>query len=76
MRKVDGKPVSAFVLFVNGSELEDGARFGEQIGTILEEEIPSFLKDLGEEISASGSDFETWYEAHPDRLKEIAAPYL
>ena len=76
MRKVDGKPVSALVLFVNGSELEDGARFGEQIGTILEEEIPSFLKDLGEEISASGSDFETWYEAHPDRLKEIAAPYL
>lgn len=76
MRKVDGKPVSAFVLYINGDEIQDGARFGEEVGTILEEQIPSFLKDLGEEIAASGSDFESWYAGHADRLKEIAQPYL
>ena len=75
MKKVDGKPVSAFVLYVNGKEGEP-AQFGEQLGTILEEEIPSFLKALGEEIAASGKDFETWYAENPERLKEIAAPYL
>ena len=75
MKKVDGKPVSAFVLYVNGKEGEP-AQFGEQLGTILEEEIPSFLKALGEEIAASGKDFETWYAEDPERFKEIAAPYL
>lgn len=75
MKKVDGKPVSAFVLYVNGKEGEP-AQFGEQLGTILEEEIPAFMKALGEEVAASGKDFETWYAANPERLKEIAQPYL
>lgn len=74
MKKVDGKPVSAFVLYVNGKEGEP-AQFGEQLGTILEEEIPAFMKALGEE-AASGRDFETWYTENPEKLKEIAAPYL
>ena len=69
MKKVDGKPVSAFVLYVNGKEGEP-AQFGEQLGTILEEEIPAFMKALGEEVAASGKDFETWYAANPERLKE------
>ena len=52
------------------------AQFGEQLGTILEEEIPAFMKALGEEVAASGRDFETWYTENPEKLKEIAAPYL
>ena len=75
MKKVDGKPVSAFVLYVNGKEGEP-AQFGEQLGTILEEEIPAFMKALGEKVSASGKDFETWYAENPEQLREIAAPYL
>lgn len=75
MKKVDGKPVSAFVLYVNGKEGEP-AQFGEQLGTILEEEIPAFMKALGEEVAASGRDFETWYTENPEKLKGIAAPYL
>ena len=75
MKKVDGKPVSAFVLYVNGKEGEP-AQFGEQLGTILEEEIPAFVKALGEEVAASGKDFESWYTENPQKLKEIAAPYL
>lgn len=75
MKKVDGKPVSAFVLYVNGKEGEP-AQFGEQLGTILEEEIPAFMKALGEKVSASGKDFETWYAENPEQLRAIAAPYL
>lgn len=75
MKKVDGKPVSAFVLYVNGKE-EDCGQFGEQVGTILEEQIPAFLKELGEAIAASGMPFESWYAANPEKIKEIAQPYL
>jgi len=76
MKKVDGKPVSAFVLYVNGDDSQGCEQFGEQIGTILESEIPSFLKDLGTAISESGMDFDTWYGGNADKFKEIAAPYI
>ena len=75
-RRVDGKPVSAFLLCVNGREEQGCARFGEEIGTILEEDIPSFLKDLGKAVSDAGTDFETWYENNEDTFKKIAQPYL
>ncbi len=75
MKKVDGKPASAFVLYVNGKEGEP-SQFGEELGTILEEEIPAFMKALGEEVAAGGKDFETWYAENPEKLKGIAAPYL
>lgn len=76
MKKVDGKPVSAFVMTVNGEDEENHERFGEQLGTILETDIPAFFKDLGEEISASGMLYDDWYAKNPERFKEIAGKYL
>lgn len=75
-KRVDGKPASAFVLFVNGKEEQDTACFGEELGTILESDIPAFLQELGRVISESGQTFEDWYEDNADTLKEIAQPYL
>ena len=76
VKKVEGKTEPAFVLYVNGEEEEGGERFGEQIGTILERDIPTFLKALGQEISDSGCKYDEWYAEHADRFKEIAAPYV
>lgn len=76
VKKVDGKPQPAFVLTVNGNDEEGHERFGVQIGLILENEIPAFLKELGAEIAASGMRYDAWYEQHEDRFKEIAAPYV
>ena len=75
MKKVDGNPQPAFVLTVNGNDEEGKERFGEQIGTITEAEIPEFFKELGKEISDAGMKFEQWYEGHADRFKQIAEPY-
>ena len=50
-------------------------RFGKQVGTILERDIPAFLKALGNEISASGMDFDKWYASHAERFDEISAPF-
>ena len=76
MKKVEGKPKPAFVLTVNGSDKEGKERFGEQIGTVTEAEIPVFLKELGKEISDAGMKFDEWYENHADRFKELAEPYV
>lgn len=76
MKKVDDKPAPAFLLYVNGDDAQGHEQFGEPIGTILESEIPSFLKELGTAISKSGMDFHTWYEKNANKLKEIAAPYI
>ncbi len=76
MKKVDGKPRSAFVLTVNGNDAEGAERFGEQVGTVLESEIPAFLKELGAEIQRTGMKFDEWYAEHADRFFEIAKPYV
>lgn len=75
VKRVDNKPQPAFVLVVNGKEEEGQEQFGEQLGTILESDIPKFLKELGDEIAAAGTTFDVWYEGHEDRLREIAASY-
>ena len=76
VKKVDGKPESGFVLFVNGLEGQNVAQFGEQIGTIAEAQIPKFMEELGKVIQESGMKFDEWYAENEDKFKEIAAPYV
>lgn len=75
VKKADGAMQPAFVLTVNGEDSQGAECFGKQVGTILESDIPVFLKELGTEIAASGMNFEKWYENHASRFDEIAAPY-
>ncbi|MCI8561035.1 MAG: nitrite/sulfite reductase [Dorea sp.] len=76
VKKADGAMQPAFVLTVNGEDEQGKERFGEQVGTILESEIPAFLKELGTEIAQSGMKYDEWYEDHEDRFAEIAKPYV
>lgn len=75
-KKVDGKTQPAFVLFVNGNDTEGQERFGEELGTITEQDIPQFLHELGAEIEKSGLSYTEWYQAQPTRIREIAAFYI
>ncbi len=75
VKKADGAMQPAFVLTVNGEDIQGTERFGKQVGTILERDIPAFLKALGNEISASGMDFDKWYASHAERFDEISAPF-
>lgn len=76
VKKADGAMQPAFVLTVNGRDAEGIEHFGDQVGTILEKDIPAFLKELGEEISKSGMMYDEWYEEHAERFAEIAKPYI
>ena len=73
---VDGKPQSAFALFVHGESRQGGETMGRELGTILENRVPEFLVELGKTVAASGVSFADWNAQNPDGLEEIAAPYL
>ena len=74
-KKAEGAMQPAFVLFVNGNDRQGEERFGEEIGTILQTEIPSFVHDLGLALAEAGEDFDTWYEKNRDAFMAIAGKY-
>lgn len=73
---VDGKPQSAFALFVHGESRQGGETMGRELGTILESRVPEFVVELGKTVAASGLSFADWNAQNPDGLEGIAAPYL
>ena len=73
---VDGKPQSAFTLFVGGCDLQGKETMGRELGAILESEIPAFLVELGKTVAASDKGFAAWRESDPEGIDRIAAPYL
>ncbi len=75
-KKVNGKVESAFMLFLNGCDLQGQEKMGEELGTIQESQIPEFLVILGKTVAAAGISFAEWNAAYPQGVKEIAAPFI
>ncbi len=73
---VEGKPQSAFTLFVNGSDRQGEEAMGREVGVMLEKDIPAFLVALGRAVADSGKDFTAWKQADPEALDRLAASYL
>lgn len=76
MKKVDGKPQSAFILFVNGNEYQGKEHMGEELGAILETDIPKFIVKLGKQVAAQGKSYKEWKEKNPDGIRKLAAEFL
>ena len=51
------------------------ALFGEALGTILAEQIPAFVVELGKTVAESGMDFHNWLAVHEDSFRALAAKY-
>ena len=75
-KKVAGKAESAFLLFLNGCDVQGKEKMGEELGTILESQIPDFLVTLGRTVAASGKSFVEWNLENPQGVKETAAPFI
>lgn len=71
---VDGKPQSAFTLFIGGDSRQGQEVMGRELGVILETHIPAFLVEVGR--AASGQGFAAWRRTDPTALEAIAARYL
>ncbi len=75
-RMVDGKPQAAFTLYVGGQSRQGEEAMGQELGVLLETEIPAFLVEVGQAAAAAGQDYVSWRNANPDALEKIAAKYL
>lgn len=69
-------PKPAFAVFESGCELQDEETFGEDLGVMLECEIPEFLAELGKEIAKKGMAYEQFIAEHHDKFMEIAGKYI
>ena len=74
-KAVDGKPRSAFTLYVGGDARQGQETMGRELGVILEDRIPAFLVEIGQAAAAQGGFF-PWRDVHPAALEEIAGRYL
>lgn len=73
VKLVDKVPQPAFTLHIGGNDLQGMERMGEQVGTILEKDIPSFLRELGRAVQESGKLFEDF---GLEKVKAIASKYF
>ncbi len=76
VKSVDGKPQSAFKMYVGGSDVLGKESFGTEAGTVLEREMPALLIAWGKAVQESGLTWKQWRAQSPDALLEIAQPYL
>ncbi|MDE6887359.1 MAG: nitrite/sulfite reductase [Eubacterium sp.] len=76
IKKVEGKPQPAFMLYVNGCEQQGKEAMGREIGAILETDIPKFLVKLGHTVAQSGLSFADWKKGNENAFEQIAAEYI
>ncbi|MCQ2492084.1 MAG: nitrite/sulfite reductase [Lachnospiraceae bacterium] len=73
---IDKKPQPAFNFHLGGCDTQGKEVMGEQIGIMLEKDIPEFIVSLGRMVQESGTDFETWFADHKDDVVELAKKYI
>lgn len=76
VKLIDKVAHPAFTLYVHGCDIQGEEAMGEEVGVILEEDIPGFVVELGKRVEASGKDFYAWLAENPGGIKEAAEKYL
>ena len=67
---------SAWLLTINGCELQGKEVFGQEVGVIFETEVPDFLVALGRTVVDSGMSFADWLKANPEGIQKAAEPFI
>ena len=75
VKLVDKKPQPAFKMFLNGTDQLGQARFGQEVGTVLEADLSALLVELGRAAAAQGQSWAQWSESHREDLNAIVAKY-
>jgi len=74
-KRIGGRPFPGFEVFVNGSHVRGEERFGISLGVMLDFDVPLFLGDLGDVVSAAGTTYDLWNPSHGPDLEAIARVY-
>lgn len=75
VKLVDKKPQPAFKMFLSGTDALGQARFGQEVGTVLESDLPKLLVELGKAAAAAGQGWAQWSEGHAQERDAIIAKY-
>lgn len=75
VKLVDKKPQPAFKMFLNGTDELGAARFGQEVGTVLEADLPALLVELGKAAAAAGQNWSQWSADHAQERDAIIAKY-
>lgn len=76
VKQTPNGPKPAFAVFENGCEIQDEESFGEDLGVMLESEIPEFLAELGKEIASKNMTYEQFIKEQHDTFLEIVGKYI
>ncbi len=75
VRQTPDGPKPAFAVFEQGCEIQNKEAFGEDLGVMLESEIPEFLAELGKAVLAKGQTYEQFTAEHREQFMEIVQKY-
>lgn len=75
-RPLDGKPASAFKMFLDGSDELGKEQFGKEVGVVYEKDLPALLVELGQAAAMAGQNWNEWSKEHAEQQKEIIEKYL
>ena len=76
VKLVDKKPEPAFKMFLSGADELGASRFGQEVGTVLEADLPALLVELGQAAAAAGQHWEQWSADHAAERDAIIAKYV
>lgn len=76
VKRVNNVVEPAFTVHVGGSDREGEERFGQQLGVMLEKDLPAFFAELGQKVQEENTTYDAWYAKEPERLKQIAEKYF
>lgn len=74
-KKVKGKPVPSFILFIDGAHSLQDTHFGKEVGNIAMDDVPKFFVDLGEALDRENKDFTAWREENKSEFDALLGKY-
>ena len=72
---IDKTACPAFEVCFFGCDRQGEERLGQSAGTMLQDDIPAFLVEVGREAAASGLPYASWEKENREKLLEIAGKY-
>ena len=73
---IDKKPYPAFTININGYDRQGREKFGEELGVMLTEDIPKFMVELGEAVTAAKMSYNEFAEKKSDELNKLIKKYI
>lgn len=74
-KKVNGTMEAAFALFAGGSYDIAAGHLAASYGTLTEEQVLSFFRELAQILNDADQSFADWYPAHAEAFAALAAKY-